>query len=126
MVEVALAPLKQPDQKFVGGGGFNLELPPIQAEENVRRKKRYTLVSVNAWMVHEQRFEESCCHFRHVSIISGSWAVEGTFEEAEVTHASPTPKSFYKGLVDRKNLVERQVLDDLTGQGVSPVLRFPP
>jgi hypothetical protein len=28
--------------------------------------------------------------------------------------------------VDRKNLVERQVLDDLTGQGISPVLRSPP
>ena len=58
-------------------------------------------------------------------VVAGLWPKEGAFQESLVAKTMVAAKSLDQSLLNGEDFIDRQELDDVTGQVGGPVLRFP-
>ena len=111
------------DNKLISSIRINFQLPAVEAQKNITREKRHSLVAVHESMITDQRFKQCGGHLRQVFVITGLWTKQSALQQAFVSYACRTAKLVDQPFMYGNRLVQRQELDGASWQDGDPVPR---
>ena len=102
----------------------HLKLVTVQAQEHVGREECDALVSIDEGVVHDERFEQRCCHLSKVRVIAGAGSIQCAFQKTVIAYAFRSAEAFQQGAMDFQDFVAAEKGNGFTWQAIYPALRF--